>query len=280
MPRLIFVIGAARSGTHLVASTIAQAFPEAQYLSELNEFWSRFALNKQDLVDEKKFSMKHLDRIRYEFLQLSEGADVVIEKTAANCLRIDFLKLLFPCAEFVFVQRRCSQVVKSVLKKQQGNINKISDSRDVTLLMRFETLNDRIRAKLLRVKHTPESVFQLLTRNFDNFLNILNLRADIHWGPKFCSKKDRLKIMHPEVYALMQWAVCDFEIRKNKEKKSEKNIFLEFNEILDEPESTAIRLQEFLVCSELKFNIDDRAGRVVIPSELVFYDLMRQFDQV
>ena len=227
------------------------------------------------MVDAKYFSYEYLSQIRQEFWKLSQGADLVIEKTAANCLRIDFLKVLFPHAEFVFVQRECLQVVKSVLKKQNGNINKVSNAHRVTLRMRIFLLVDRVRSKFLSIKHTPASLIDLATKNFDNILNILNLKSDIHWGPKFCSKDVRRMIRHPEIYAFLQWAACDAEIVRVKDNNSANDHFLEFQEIIDNPVNCAMQLEKFLDCVNLLFEIDPRSDTFVGSGDLVFYNLIK-----
>lgn len=277
MSRLIFVIGSARSGTHLVASNIVKGFPQAKYLPEINEFWSLYNSDSQDRVDPKYFSEEFLDKIRSNFWKLANNADLVIEKTAANCLRIEFLKALFPKAQFIFVQRNRFQVIKSVLKKQKGNINKISDSQKITFYIRLARLVERVKAKLSHVKVTPRSLFNLAVTNYRNFLNILNLKSDIHWGPRFCSKTARANIRQAEVYAFLQWASCDIEISKARLQDSGRNLFLQFEDILNHPLKTAEQLEGFLACNEIIFNIDDRVDTDVNKADFQFYDLIEHF---
>jgi len=276
MPKLIFVIGPARSGTHLVASSIVKALPQAQYLPEINEFWSRYTLRTQDSVDPKYYSVAYLNEIRNDFFELSNGAELIVEKTAANSLRIDFLKALFPDAQFVFVQRNCFQVIKSVLKKQKGNISKVSNSQKVTMLSRLTMLFSRVSAKLSIAEKNPVSLFKLVKANSANVLNILNLKSDLYWGPKFCSKKSRTKICHPELYAFLQWAACTTEIENLKNDNYKNSLFLKFNEVVNDPLSSAKCLNEFLQCSGIAFDIDARADMVVNKDDFEFYDVIKQ----
>jgi hypothetical protein len=277
MSRLIFVIGPARSGTHLVASTIVKGFSQPQYLPEINEFWSRYTLGSQDRVDPKYYSERYWQEIRDDFWALSNGADVLVEKTAANCLRIDFLKVLFPHAQFIFVQRDCFQIIKSVLKKQRGNVNKVSNSQRITVYTRLVLLIDRVKAKLSIVKSTPKSLFSLAVGNYRNVLNILNWKSDIHWGPRFCSKHTRMKIRQAEIYAFLQWNACDTEIGKVKLQDSESNLFLQFEEICGQPLSSAEQLETFLACNKIVFEIDARVDITVNKAYFEFYDLIKQF---
>lgn len=274
--KLIFIIGPARSGTHLVASSIASAFPDACYLPEINEFWSRYTINTTDRIDTDYYSSEKLETIRNDFFAFSNNAELIIEKTAANSLRTNFLRALFPDAQFVFVQRNCFQVIKSVLKKQSGNINKISASRKITFHSRLKTLLNRINAKLSKIEKRPAAIFNLVKDNSANGLNILNLKSDLYWGPKFCPLDTRKKIRHPELYAFLQWAACTTEIENLKFENSYNCIFLHFNEVTSEPSKTANRLNEFLECSDIRFNIDAKADTTVNKNDFEFYDLIKQ----
>jgi hypothetical protein len=259
-----------------VATSIANGFPSSTYLAEINEFWSEYTLAGQDRVNPKFYQERHLAAARKGLMSLSRGADLVIEKTAANCLRLDFLKALFPDAQFVFVQRDCMQIVKSVLKKQRGNINKISDSEKMSVRSRIARLSERVEAKISIVKPTPRSVLRLVARNFSNVLNILNLKDDIHWGPKFCPPAARKKIMHPEIYAFLQWYASDLQIRKVCEKKSETDIFLDFDNLYYEPLETARGLGAFLGCKNIVFEIEKLADMNVTSDDLEFYELFNE----
>jgi len=276
MPKLIFVIGPARSGTHLVASSIVKALPQAQYLPEINEFWSRYTLRTQDSADPKYYSAAYLNKIRNDYFELADGAEFIVEKTAANSLRIDFIRALFPSAQFVFVQRNCFQVIKSVLKKQKGNISKVSNSPKATMLPRFKMLFKRASAKFSIVEKNPVSLFKLVKANIANVFNILNLKSDLYWGPKFCSKKSRTKIRHPELYAFLQWAACATEIENSKHDNYKSSLFLKFDEVVNDPLSSAKSLNEFLHCSGIVFDIDARVDMVVNEDDFEFYDLIKR----
>ncbi|MCQ8881300.1 sulfotransferase [Pseudoalteromonas shioyasakiensis] len=272
--RLVFIIGPARSGTHLVASTISNALPSAKYLAEINEFWSQYTIQNQDKVNFENYNEEMLETIRNDFLKLSEEADTVIEKTAANSLRIQFLKLLFPDAKYIFIKRNCFQVIASVLKKQKGNINKVTNSGNVTFSSRLELLIERVRSKISKVEKSPSKIWRLICDNFANILNILNLKNDTHWGPKFCSKSSRAKVKHPELYAFLQWAACTSEI-ENVNNEDRNNLFLDFEEIIENPTEFSQKINRFLGCADVSFNIDSRANLIVNKDDFEFYDLIQ-----
>ncbi|MBU2869208.1 sulfotransferase [Colwellia sp. E2M01] len=278
MPELIFIIGPARSGTHLVASTLNRALPNATYLAEINEFWLKYSIPGQDKVDPKFLTTEYLNKIRVEFLTLAGNAELIIEKTASNSLRIGFIKALFPNASLIFLHRDGLQVVKSVLKKQKGNINKISNSKTVSLIQRFTLLFSRIKAKFLKIKVTPKNLFLLCKENMANVLNILNLKNDVHWGPKFCSKKSRSQILHPEIYAFMQWGACTQSINDSMVGLHDKSDYLSLNfeDVIKDHRNSAAELNSFLAIDSVIFDIDISADTDVKPKDLEFYTILKQ----
>lgn len=111
----IFVIGAGRSGTNLMADTLCQ-IPKLEYLAELRYVWSyKTKLRKVDARDEteaipevKEFITSYIED------RVSRANSVTfIDKTPSNALRIPFIREIYPEAKFIHVIRDVRDNIRS-----------------------------------------------------------------------------------------------------------------------------------------------------------------------
>lgn len=131
--RYLFVTGAARSGTHLLGSLIRDA-TDGVYLGEMNDFWrSLVPTMRHDMIPRTAASQGMADRFRRTFDQdpsAGSEAPFLIDKTAANSLRLPFLHALFPSARFVHIIRDGHDVAISASRKYGGDMRKITKVED------------------------------------------------------------------------------------------------------------------------------------------------------
>ena len=259
---IVFVIGAARSGTHLVGSSIATSLNSSQYLAEINEFWNKYNRNyDSDIIDAITFSNEKLKiKIRREFLALlNDECKFHIEKTAANSLRVDFLFELFPNAKFVHVVRDGTSVVNSVMKKVSGDPRKITitNNSPINLTKKIQFLINRFKEK---VSSETFSIWYLL-KNFSYYksiaLSVFGVKSKGYWGPRFTVSP--LKLGKKE-YATAQWQYCLKKARKDL--INIEHIEIDFNEIINNPKSVADKLSLYLWEEKIKFEIDESILKV------------------
>ncbi len=117
--RMIFLIGAARSGTKLVRDVIAThpAIDRVPY--DINYIWR---LGNEHLQDDQisvaAITPEIRARIQRRITQdYHRGAPFLIEKTVSNCLRIPFLQALYPDALFIYLLRDGRDVVESSMRQ-------------------------------------------------------------------------------------------------------------------------------------------------------------------
>ncbi|MCL1067041.1 sulfotransferase [Shewanella olleyana] len=261
--QLIFVIGAARSGTHLVGSTLSKISNNTQYLAEINEFWNKYNLDSS--IDTfrcvNEFPDSILEKARADFLDLIDlDADFVIEKTAANSLRTDFLVKLFPDAKFVYVYRDGRDVVNSVIKKNLGDSRKVTvtSSKKEPIKNKIVFLYRRILDKL----QSPTFSFSYFAKNYKYYtslvLGLFGYRTKFYWGPRFT--KSRINNLHE--YAELQWvASC---CRSTKDLKNSNSFNILFDDIINDRSTVEKSLASFIgakqnsVVFHLKFSSSDK----------------------
>lgn len=242
----IFVIGPARSGTHLLASSIANSFSEVKYLAEINEFWNRYNSSATDYMTNEMFTSIQLKEMRKSFYELASADQLILEKTASNCLRLSLLFSLFPKAKFLIITRNNHKVIESVERKVLGDPRKISRTNDqLSFLVRVKVFWDRLKT----IKDNKTMTIGYFVKNYLHYFGLaksLLIGVPIKaWGPKFSSDKNILAL-EPRLYAQKQLESCLAEIEAFK--LNDKVNFLEvrFEDLVATPQIISKEIESFL----------------------------------
>jgi hypothetical protein len=117
--RPIFILGAPRSGTSMIFRLLS-AHPELGSLGrEGHDMWRKFHHPRQDgwgsdAIGSGQITSSEREFIRrYLYMHFDQAR--FVEKTPENCLRLDYLKELYPDASYVFVRRDPREVMSSML---------------------------------------------------------------------------------------------------------------------------------------------------------------------
>lgn len=253
--KMIFVVGPARSGTHLLANSIASSLEGIQYLPEINEFWNKYNKAQTDYMVPSMYSDLELLSVKKEFLSLTGDSSVVLEKTASNCLRLNFILALFPKAKFIFITRNNNDVIDSVERKVLGDPRKVSTiNNKVSLGSRFSVFSKRLKT----IKENNTMTLGYLIKNHKHYLNLIKsilFGSPIkHWGPKFTNDKDILALDTRE-YAKKQLECCLNEIELFKGSDAD-FLHIDFEELVTNSQLIAEQLKNFLEINEtIEFNI-------------------------
>ena len=116
----VFVIGCPRSGTSILLDALRAGGELSLVQSEGHILWDEFhhprdrgwdsdALRATDVTDRER-GYVHLA------VRLFARGGRFVDKTPANCLRVDYLAELFPGATFVFLRRRSADNVSSLME--------------------------------------------------------------------------------------------------------------------------------------------------------------------
>ena len=130
--KIIFVIGMPRSGTTLVhqlldASNLTQGLGESTILNK----------NLNDLIKYKKFSYEILNKTAiqiYDEYNKISSSKILIDKLPINFYWIGFIKLFFPSAKVIHVNRNLKDVCLSIYKNNFGSTEMDWSYNEKTLL--------------------------------------------------------------------------------------------------------------------------------------------------
>ena len=124
-PSPIILIGAARSGTKFLRDILASGHGTAA-VPYVNYVW-RYGAEKldHDILDPAalKNSRKHFVRTTLRSLAKAGSDDILIEKTVASTLRVQFVDAVFPDAKYVHLIRDGREVTESAMRQWKASPN-------------------------------------------------------------------------------------------------------------------------------------------------------------
>ena len=208
--KVIFIIGPPRSGTTLLG-TIFSKVGSVAYIEEPNFIWrSSVPFRSHDVYTENDLTPKKIQIIKQRMaskVHFKSGLiKLVVEKTPANCLRLDYLRAIYPEAKFIFIYREKTDITKSMskkwLKEEDANSLKLDaiKSHKVNhfrkMVRRFTALN-----MVEVVSYLPRIVGELLF--------LLNIKKRKFWGVRYKGwQHDVSKQMSVDEIVLKQVSEC------------------------------------------------------------------------
>ena len=130
-----FVVGCGRSGTTILGQLLS-AHPEINYYFEPYHLWAAIdrqtdVLNLYHRKDTRLMlsgaEVSSQTRVRFNrLIRRSHSANLTIEKTPLNALRIGYIEKLAPTAKFVHIVRDGVDVANSIDRLARGNTYKIA----------------------------------------------------------------------------------------------------------------------------------------------------------
>ena len=191
----VIVIGAPRSGTNMLRDVLTSLTGVASWpCDEINYIWRHGnVFHKSDEFDKSLATHRVCTYIRKQFRWVARkySAQVVVEKTCANSLRLPFVDAVVPDAKYIFVHRNGLDVVSSAMKRW----NAAMDWRYLARKARFVPATD---IPYYAGRYLWNRIYRVLNR--DGRLAF--------WGPQLADM-DELLMKYPldEVCAL-QWQKC------------------------------------------------------------------------
>lgn len=249
---LVLLIGAARSGTTLLAEQILAHHPQVAYWSEPDHVWNyRNLYRRNDSRDasEATEEVRRYIRSSFESQWRKQGRKpVLLEKTPANCLRIPFIREIFPEAKMIHLVRDGRDVALSASVEWQGGKNVQAQEgswwKGVCdgLRVIWEQIMLRDMLSTLRLRQLPYYAWRAL-----QLIRMRVLGLGATWGPTIPGLRDMVNERPLLEVCAIQWRECvNRALADLPEDGSDLVMELRYEDLLDAPRREVRRTLEFM----------------------------------
>ena len=189
----VIIIGAPRSGTNILRDSLSKIKHIRTWdCDEIPYIW-RYGNQKYSTDFLKPNFINHSQKayIRRQFTKIvrDQNEELVLEKTCANSLRVNFVKHIFPEAKFIYLLRNGYDVSYSIMQKWNS---------------RFSLIYSLKKFRYVPIGDIPYLFSQFIRNRLH--LNSKKNRLKF-WGPRFAKYEDISDLSIEEISA-MQWDAC------------------------------------------------------------------------
>jgi hypothetical protein len=135
--------------------------------------------------------------------------DVVIDKSPRNCLKVPFLRAIFPEARFVHIIRDGRDVTLSIHKEWQRRHDIVTTGAAPGLRKKLMTVKKMLWDKQPLMRHKLQSLhFEMgswANLNFSTFQHRIRWKGRVGWGPRFSGYENALASMGELAFNSRQW---------------------------------------------------------------------------
>ena len=222
----VIIIGAPRSGTNILRDCVSRSsFIKTWDCDEINSIWKFSNYHRNDDLEKKDLTQEIKVKIQKSFLSIAKQKNVsfVLEKTCANCLRLDFVHAALPNAKFILLFRDGHDVIPSAIKRSSGEFS-----------------GNKLMYRIKKMRYAPASYLIFLLRSL--FSSSKRISS---WGPQnLIIQKHR---DDKEKMSLVQWRECvENTVKYFSKIDKQEYISVYYDELVDEPKKQLRKIFEFL----------------------------------
>ncbi|MBC8392282.1 MAG: sulfotransferase [Deltaproteobacteria bacterium] len=250
---IVIIVGAPRSGTSILGRVL-DCHPQVSTWVEPYYIWDRhFREASHDQRNEEDATDQVRVWIRRAFHHYSRtfNVDWVVDKSPRNCLKIPFVKTVFPEARYIFLIRDGRDTILSI-KKQWKEKRKIFADGE-----KGDQWKNRIRIVRRYLGRRPLWSLRLQSLLFElgpprywlkkKLLNQLRWEGRFGWGPRFKGWQEIIDRATPLEFSAYQWFHCVQGILENISSiPKEKCFILKYEDFIADPNTWLENLFAFL----------------------------------
>lgn len=234
-PKVVIIIGAARSGTNMLRDILSQ-IPDCGTwdCDEINPIWCHGNLNHPNDVFEASMASPAIGKfITSEFKKIARSQKVkfVIEKSCANSLRLPFINKIFPQARYIYIHRDGRDTVASAKKRWNASFD--------------------LQYTLKKVKYVPlmDIPYYALKFGKTRFKQLMSKDKTLgFWGVRLPDMQTLLENNSLEEVCAHQWNTC---VERSNEfftqpENQNKVITINYQEFVEQPASQLKEILNFM----------------------------------
>ncbi len=250
---ILLIVGPPRSGTSIMGRVI-DAHPACATWVEPYFVWDRHFRNApHDERNAADATEAVCDQIRRDFFRFQKGmnAAIAVDKSPRNCLRLPFVRKVFPHAKYLFLSRDGRDAVLSIKKQWEQKEAVFTGQRRGRNRRQLRTILGkwlarrpmwRFRARAFAFELGP---WQGWGRA--GMLNRLRWEGRFGWGPRFTGWQQMIDVLEPIQFYARQWAACANGMARERDRIApDRQIRLHYEDFVDRPERTLRRIFSFM----------------------------------
>lgn len=246
----VIIIGAGRSGTNILRDVLSSVKGiETWPCDEINYIWRHGNITKE--TDEfsptdATSEVKEYIWIAFKKFQNKSKADIVLEKTCANSLRVGFVNEVVPDAKFIHIIRDGRDVVNSARKRWKAELD--------------------IKYILEKARYVPFSDLPYYASKY--FLNRIHRLFSKEgrlsfWGPQFKGMNEVLQSFTLVEVCAHQWKRCVEKASEDfKEIDSNRVIEIRYEDLVSESEQVIQELCNFIGVDVSSEQVEQLSGMI------------------
>lgn len=231
----IIIIGAPRTGTNMLRDIISTQPGFATWpCDEINYTWRYGNSNypTDELTpDQITPSIRKYIRKQFQLVSSRYHSLNIVEKTCANCLRLDFVDSLFPEARYINIMRDGRDAASSALKRWRAPLG-------LPYILK--------KARFVPLKDIPYYAARYLKTHIHRLFLSREKSLPI-WGPKFAGYERVVKEKSLVEVCGVQWQRCLRKSREVFEKRiaAERYIRVKYEDFVKDPVAQSIRIFDY-----------------------------------
>ncbi|MEM4721615.1 MAG: sulfotransferase [Candidatus Methanomethylicaceae archaeon] len=248
-----FIIGSPRSGTTILGQILG-LHPRIAQWYEPYFVWDRyFRSAPDDYRDRSHATPQVVQYIRKAFNEYRSAlrADIVVDKSPRNCLKMEFLEAIFPDAKFIFLYRDGRDTVLSIYRewlRRKRLLEETKGWRGAGQLI--NTIKEWLARQPLWRHRWQAFLFEAgppWKWMQGRFLHRERWNGRIGWGPRFPGWEELIGHCSLLEFAAHQWARCVGSFLPYAERLSNSSaLIVRYEDFVQDPKTELQRMLDFL----------------------------------
>ena len=250
---VVMIIGAPRSGTSILGRVLDRHARVSTWVEPYYIWDYHFREAPHDMLTAKDASNKIRDWIckAYQNYHQAVKVDWVVDKSPRNCLRIPFVKSIFPDARYIFLIRDGRDTIISIKKQWEIKGGIFSDNQEPAQLKnRIRIIRRWLRRRPFWGLRCQSIFFEIGPPKYwlkKKFLNQIRWEGRFGWGPRFKGWQDVIDRTTLLEFSAYQWFHCVQGILENISSIPNENRFIiKYEHFIEDPKTSIKNLFSFL----------------------------------